>query len=407
MLHDDESYDEYEARLRANADPATAEALERRAKLRAVPARPDSTQDGVGAKYELLRSRLLTADDMEKMPPPEPLVDGLLYANTVATTFGRPGTAKSFLALTMAFAVVTGEPWFGRKVKQGPVLYIAAEGAAGLGQRQRAWRERCGYPDMPDMYWLPCPVNLLDAEWAGALVLLVDELGPVFIVIDTLGRVMPGGDENGSRDMSRLVGVADRLRSASGACVNLVHHTPREGNTPRGHSSLEGATDTQLYLERTGSRRFTLTNTKQKDAAEAERLTFELVPSGESAVLELVAAPATTVPDIDAEVLHALANITEPVSLRALRSAIRRRPRDIADAVLRLADDGLIDRIPGPRGAVLHRLSGTQSSGSQSAPIGGGTTGTTHRPVPGTSGNQWEPVEPVEPLNDDDLDEPF
>lgn len=390
--------------LGANADPATTGAYERlpRNKLLIVPPQPDEIDDGVALKYALLRERLLSADDIEKMPPPEPLVDGLLYLNTLTTTFGRPGTGKSFVAMTMSFAVATGEAWFGHKTKHGPVLYIAAEGAAGLAQRQRAWRAACGYPNLDNMHWLPLPVNLLDAEWTRALVRLVKDLRPVLVVVDTLARTMPGGDENASKDMSRLVGAADQLRLASGACVNLVHHTPRDGNTPRGHSSLEGATDSQLYLERAGRCRFTLTNTKQKDAAEAERLTFALVPVGESAVLELVAATPASDPrtELEGAVVAALTGLTEPISLRAIRSAIPKRPTEVAEAVSRLVASGAIERVPGTRGAVLHKLSGSKSSGSRSAPIGGGTTGTTHRPVPETTGNRSEPLEPV----DDDWD---
>lgn len=192
------------------------------------------------ARYQLLRSRLLTPDELDKLPPPEPLIEHYCSLNSLMTTFGRPGTAKTLMAMTMSFAVVTGTPWFGHPVGQGPVLYIAGEGTSGLAQRQRAWREACGWPDLGGMHWLPMAVNLLDATWTSALVRLVEDLQPKLVTIDTLARSMPGGDENASADMSALVAASDRVREASRATVNLVHHTPKEGSTPRGHSARGG-----------------------------------------------------------------------------------------------------------------------------------------------------------------------
>ncbi len=235
------------------------------------------------ARYQLLRSRLLTPDELDKLPPPEPLIEHYCSLNSLMTTFGRPGTAKTLMAMTMSFAVVTGTPWFGHPVGQGPVLYIAGEGTSGLAQRQRAWREACGWPDLGGMHWLPMAVNLLDATWTSALVRLVEDLQPKLVTIDTLARSMPGGDENASADMSALVAASDRVREASRATVNLVHHTPKEGSTPRGHSALEGAVDTALLLERNGSQ-ITLTAPKQKDLPTPEPMVFELHQVGASVV---------------------------------------------------------------------------------------------------------------------------
>lgn len=263
------------------ADPARVQRITSVSALR-QPEGADPV-DLVQVRYEILRSRVLSADELDKLRPPEPLIEGYLVCDSVATTYGRPGTAKTLIALSQAFSIVTGTAWFGHAVKQGPVLYIPAEGIAGLAQRQRAWREVCGYPALDDMHWLPMTVNLLDSSWVAALAQLTAELRPVEVVVDTLARSMPGGDENNSSDMNKLVAAADEIRRASGACVNLVHHTPKDGSTPRGHSALEGAVDTELLLERAGSM-FSLSVAKQKDLPVPEQFNFELMPVGTSVV---------------------------------------------------------------------------------------------------------------------------
>lgn len=215
-----------------------------------APAEPEDEADPV-VEYRLgvLRSKLLTGDELDKLPPPEPLIEGLLMRNSLAILYGHPGSGKSFVAVDWSLCIATGRGWQGRAVHQGRVLYVAAEGATGLGQRKRAWQQDREEPDVAGVVWLPMPVSLLDAKWSEALVMLVAEAGFAMVVIDTLSRSMSGGDENSPRDMTAAVDNADRVRRASGACVLVVHHKPRSGDNMRGHTSLEGAADTAVDVK--------------------------------------------------------------------------------------------------------------------------------------------------------------
>ncbi len=239
--------------------------------------------DAAAVRAELLRVRLLTPAQLAALPPPEPLIGGYLTRDSLAVLYGRPGTAKSFIAISMALAVVTGTPWFGHDVHRGPVLYVAGEGTSGLAQRQRAWQDACEVDDLKGMYWLPFAVNLLQADWSRGLAELAADLGVVLVIIDTLARSMVGGDENKSGDMAQAIEAADEIRRQAGATSLLVHHTPKDGTTPRGHSALEGAVDTGLLLERSEAV-FTLTAAKQKDIPQVEPLIFELEPWSGSVV---------------------------------------------------------------------------------------------------------------------------
>ena len=63
----------------------------------------------------------------EKQPAAQWLVDGVLPLVGFSILAARPKVGKSTLARCLAVAVVKGLPWLNRKVKQGPVMYMAME----------------------------------------------------------------------------------------------------------------------------------------------------------------------------------------------------------------------------------------------------------------------------------------
>jgi len=90
---------------------------------------------------------------------------------------------------------------------------------------------------------------LNDDEAVERLINTAKVKGARLIVLDTLARVMAGGNENAPDDMGQLIGNCDRLRQESGSHVMLVHHTGKdEARGARGHSSLRAATDTEIEV---------------------------------------------------------------------------------------------------------------------------------------------------------------
>lgn len=248
--------------------------------------RDDDSGDQTGARAAWLRSQLLTGAALRAIPAPEPLIDGLLNKGALTVLWGRPGAGKSFIALDWAASIASGSWWFGRPAHPGPVLYVAAEGSGGLGRRLAAW-ETSRHVDVDAggrFHALPVAVNFLDAEWVAPLIELAVELGPVLIVVDTLARVMVGGDENAARDMGRLVDSCGRLISATGSAVKLVHHDTKAGETMRGSSALLGAVDMSIECRADGQA-ITLRCEKSKDAEPFETIRLWLRPEAGSAVL--------------------------------------------------------------------------------------------------------------------------
>jgi hypothetical protein len=212
----------------------------------------------------------------------KPLVEGLMDCGAFSVVYGAPGAGKSFVMLRLAHCVAAGRPFGGRKVTQGAVAYVAAEGGGGIHARVKALRDECGsYGDegfpVP-FYLLPETIDLRDprADLGPFLDALRDLEGKagklVLVVVDTLARAMGGGDENSPVDMGLLVANLDKIRTATGAHVAVVHHTGKDAaRGMRGHSSLLGAIDTELEVVdgvvRTG---------KQRDIESGQSFAFRL-----------------------------------------------------------------------------------------------------------------------------------
>src|SRR5690606_27852522 len=85
------------------------------------------------------RYKLLTGADLEAMPAIRWRIKGVLPERGLAQVYGASKSGKSFLTLDMACAIAGGDSeWFGYRVNQSPVVYLAAEGEAGFKLRTQA-----------------------------------------------------------------------------------------------------------------------------------------------------------------------------------------------------------------------------------------------------------------------------
>lgn len=199
------------------------------------------------------------------------LVKGVIPKSGLGVLYGESGSGKTFIALDLALSLARGEMWHHKKVSQAGVLYVAAEGGAGLSKRLAAY---LNYHDLEEIdtpfVVVPEPVNLLkegDAQLETTCIAVSKDLTHRvgLIVIDTLNRSMPGGDENSSEAMGYVVDKASKLSVATGAFVLIVHHSGKDKSRgARGHSSLRAAVDIELEVIKDGDIR-KLTVTKSRD----------------------------------------------------------------------------------------------------------------------------------------------
>jgi len=235
------------------------------------------TEDAVSK----LRARMFSVEQIKERPDQVAVIARVLFVDTLATIFGEYGSYKSFVALDMACCVALGRMWHGHKVRQGRVLYLAAEGADGLKKRVEGWEQHHGVEIGDDLTIIDRPVMVDGPEWA-VLCEIVRQDQYSLIFLDTRARITSGLDENSNTDMGKLVDAVTALKEASDhACVVLIHHAGREGQHERGATCVPGAMDTTLMVERKGNVAV-ISGHKQKDSAQdkALRLPVKVIDLG-------------------------------------------------------------------------------------------------------------------------------
>lgn len=243
---------------------------------------------GLGEDGKTAPLKLTTIWEDIDAPEPEWQVEGILPENSLSVVYGEPASCKSFLVQHMALSIAFGRPWMGRKVKQGRVLYIAAEGKGGLGKRWRAWLKHHNVPRSMDcpFYSYGSAVNLGNAGEVKKVIESMSD-GVTMVVVDTLNRSMIGADENSAGDTGSFMDGAAMIQRKTGASVVIVHHSGKDKSKGmRGSSAIEGAVDTAVKVERTDDGVIKVKCGKQKDFEEFGAFALHIKPLGDSLVLE-------------------------------------------------------------------------------------------------------------------------
>ena len=214
------------------------------------------------------------------------LVKGLWPSVGVCFLAGPSMAGKSFLALDLCVKVIRGQTVLGRKSKPCGVVYIAAEGAAGVRNRITGLRQRTGpvgglfqfigqapdltYPDDVDELRQGLIAQKAAFEARG------DRLG--LIVVDTLSASVPGADENTAKDMSPVLTALQSMSIELGAMVLVIAHTGKNADAGiRGWSGLLANADGLIMLSKAeGDETRTGTVEKVKDGRSGDRFAFAL-----------------------------------------------------------------------------------------------------------------------------------
>jgi DNA-binding MarR family transcriptional regulator len=283
---------------------------------------------------------LLSISDLVNLPAPSWLVEDLLPVG-FDVLFGPSNVGKSFLALDWSLCIASGLAWYGKQAKSGWVVYIAAEGVAGLYRRVQAWSHARNEPPPEQIRFIPNAVNLLDDSDVLKAATTITQLPeqPVLIVADTMARCMVGGDENAAKDVGRFIAAVDELRIISGAAALIVHHTGKDGEDERGSSALRGAADAMLALRDDGADA-RLTCVKQKDAAAFDPWRLHL-----ETVLELcVLRSGTNSTALAPSERQILERVSEAFGINYASSTAIREAADVAKSSYHRSLRSLIDR---------------------------------------------------------------
>jgi hypothetical protein len=256
--------------------PAAAEALVRTNSI--GEERMGGSQAARRHQAAYSKFRLFTADEILDLPPVEWLIEGLLSIGALGVLYGQSGGGKTFVALDWALSVATGQAWLGRTVQSGPVVYVAAEGRAGVGSRVAAWKQHFGIERIERGRFILEPVQLRERSDLDLLKAKIDgaNLQPALIVFDTFARCFVGGDENTSKEMGQFLDACRRLQDETHAAVLLVHHTGKTGEQERGSSAMRAAADAMFKVSKTSEGRVMIRNDKQKEDESCDAISAQL-----------------------------------------------------------------------------------------------------------------------------------
>jgi hypothetical protein len=215
------------------------------------------------------------------LEPKEFLIEGFLGRYEVSAFYGPPDSAKSIVMVHAQASVAAGIEFCGRRVMQGPCLYVAAERGAIVKRRVLAWCREHAAPEIPLAvvdHAIDLRTGKIDAD---RIVATAQELGShcghpvVWVAFDTLNRILSGGDENSSKDMGAVMASIDHIHRETAAHVSVIHHVPVDRtDRMRGHSLTLGAVDQANRITRDGLVRVDVD--KANDLVDKPTFSFEI-----------------------------------------------------------------------------------------------------------------------------------
>jgi hypothetical protein len=215
--------------------------------------------------------RVYRADDLIAMPPPQEVVEGIVWAGRVSVLVGESAAGKTFVLTDLATAINAGVAWHGRRVTQGSIVYVSFEGDA-LGLRLLAVREALGR-SLDHVYVVRATAPLSPRVTHGdempslgemivtdTLTALATELAttgrpPIRLVsVDTVRSSMTGSEDASEYVSAYIRAVRRMIAPLPDAGSLLAHHagwqdSETKKKRERGSSAWRGNCDATFYLD--------------------------------------------------------------------------------------------------------------------------------------------------------------
>ena len=338
---------------------------------------PDKPADGWQA--------LTMADFYKPREPIEYLLQGIVRRKCLGMVYGAPGDLKTMLLMDLSVCMTLGKPWLeiapwqkgGQPIPtiKSPVVWIDQDmGADLLHERFEALgKQHKAPPDIPLKAYSFQDPHLDASDPASVAVLATRIAGAGLVVIDNLGTISGGIDENSS-GMRVVMANLRWLAETSGAAILLIHHQRktngaiggRAGDALRGHSSIEASLDFALHIDREPySDQITLKSTKTRTREISPFTAYFTFTQNDIKELETAQFYGVEPEDdasnyaIEREIKAALED--GPMSLTTLWQAVKAalpdvgRPR-ILDQVRKLEADNRLIMTPGAKNSKVYSL---------------------------------------------------
>ncbi|TGT42624.1 AAA family ATPase [Mesorhizobium sp. M8A.F.Ca.ET.165.01.1.1] len=234
--------------------------------------------------------QFLSYYDMCNLPEPEWLVEGLIQKRSTAVLFGKSNAFKSFLAIDIGLSVDTGQDWHGNEVSHGGVLFVATEGANGVGRlRIPGWYDHHRIEEENRRAFLyPKEIRLDVPDDVTALITRMKEDFFALVVIDIFGGSMAGSEIEDKTARAWVHGIQRILRETGASILTVAHTGWQDDTRARMHTHFWGSFDTRLKVE--GDKEgmtATLTVERHKDADSTGSWGFRMVQSHGTLVAEM------------------------------------------------------------------------------------------------------------------------
>lgn len=230
---------------------------------------------------KILKFNPVNINDLKykEFPPQNWLIEGLVPANSLTVLSGTSGVGKTWMLLSIAHSVSTGNPFLEHFTStKGKVLLIEEEDSEQSVQER--WK-MLGY-DLVDNtdFWVLARSQFEILADLNNLQEFIQENDISLVCFDTFRDIFTG-DEN---DSSAVSSVVKKFREINKhASVLITHHhrkssafgTKNPAETLRGSSALYGSLDSHLYLEEKGVTEIHLTQVKSR--ASKKHPTFKII----------------------------------------------------------------------------------------------------------------------------------
>lgn len=168
------------------------------------------------------------------------VIDGIWYFDSLNALVGRSQIGKTFVAASMTGSVAMGIDWFGHKVTQGRVLYIAGEGFAGIAKRFKAWcvQNKQDWAVFKERVTIIRRADLMSEMSVEDIRKLANDIDPVMIIVDTLSATSSIENENDAAEMrDLLIKIASIYPIAAKIAVHHPNDATRNSQKPKARGS--------------------------------------------------------------------------------------------------------------------------------------------------------------------------
>ena len=232
------------------------------------------------------------------------LVHGVIQRGANGFFAAPPKGSKSWLAMDLAIAVASGQPWLGLETAKAKVAFISREDhpnltrwradhlIRGRGLHQGDLPIWMNTKDQSPQYKLDNPTQL--TEMLEALKIVKPEL----IILDVF-NMLHGAEENDNTDMRKIMDCLDIMHRETRASICMLHHfnkmaTGRITERLRGSSGIAGWAEWIVGIEYATDKQDEKARIAQFDvkaAPASEPVCFVIKTENEQSKIEIVNKP--------------------------------------------------------------------------------------------------------------------